>query len=119
MESMQYRNEIMNSFSAGDFSIPSYGENQRVLIFFGDPGFDGSDALEYVAGFKRFNDSKDLIIWVTNLWKPDEKARMLDSIAKTMKADNRLSGLALIKQSRLSVTPVSKAEFDIILSLAE
>ena len=38
---------------------------------------------------------------------------------KTMKADNRLSGLALIKQSRLSVTPVSKAEFDIILSLAE
>lgn len=88
MESMQYRNEIMNSFSAGDFSIPSYGENQRVLIFFGDPGFDGSDALEYVAGFKRFNDSKDLIICVTNLWKPDEKARMLDSIAKTMNADN-------------------------------
>jgi len=38
---------------------------------------------------------------------------------KTMKADDRLSGLALIKQSRLSVTPVAKAEFDIILSLAE
>ena len=36
-----------------------------------------------------------------------------------MKADDRLSGLALIKQSRLSVTPVAKAEFDIILSLAE
>jgi predicted RNA-binding protein with PUA-like domain len=38
---------------------------------------------------------------------------------KAMKADDRLSGLALIKQSRLSVTPVAKAEFDIILSLAE
>ena len=38
---------------------------------------------------------------------------------KAMKADERLSGLALIKQSRLSVTPVAKAEFDIILSLAE
>ena len=38
---------------------------------------------------------------------------------KTMKADDRLSSLALIKQSRLSVTPVAKAEFDIILSLAE
>jgi predicted RNA-binding protein with PUA-like domain len=38
---------------------------------------------------------------------------------KTMKADDRLSGLALIKQSRLSVTPVAKQEFDIILSLAE
>jgi predicted RNA-binding protein with PUA-like domain len=38
---------------------------------------------------------------------------------KMMKADDRLSNLALIKQSRLSVTPVLKAEFDIILSLAE
>ncbi len=38
---------------------------------------------------------------------------------KTMKSDERLSNLALIKQSRLSVTPVLKAEFDIILSLAE
>jgi predicted RNA-binding protein with PUA-like domain len=36
-----------------------------------------------------------------------------------MKADDRLSTLALIKQSRLSVTPVQKAEFDIILSLTE
>jgi predicted RNA-binding protein with PUA-like domain len=36
-----------------------------------------------------------------------------------MKADERLQNLALIKQSRLSVTPVDKAEFDIILSLAQ
>ncbi len=38
---------------------------------------------------------------------------------KMMKSDERLSNLALIKQSRLSVTPVLKAEFDIILSLAQ
>jgi len=38
---------------------------------------------------------------------------------KMMKSDVRLSNLALIKQSRLSVTPVGKQEFDIILSLAE
>ena len=38
---------------------------------------------------------------------------------KKMKSDDRLSNLALIKQSRLSVTPVGKQEFDIILSLAE
>ncbi|MHA8049830.1 EVE domain-containing protein [Aquirufa sp. ROCK-SH2] len=38
---------------------------------------------------------------------------------KQMKADVRLSNLALIKQSRLSVTPVNKPEFDIILSLTE
>jgi predicted RNA-binding protein with PUA-like domain len=38
---------------------------------------------------------------------------------KMMKSDDRLYNLALIKQSRLSVTPVGKQEFDIILSLAE
>jgi predicted RNA-binding protein with PUA-like domain len=38
---------------------------------------------------------------------------------KMMKSDDRLTNLALIKQSRLSVTPVGKQEFDIILSLAE
>jgi predicted RNA-binding protein with PUA-like domain len=38
---------------------------------------------------------------------------------KQMKADDRLSNLALIKQSRLSVTPVERPEFDIILSLTE
>ncbi|MHA8066326.1 EVE domain-containing protein [Aquirufa sp. ROCK2-A2] len=38
---------------------------------------------------------------------------------KQMKSDERLSNLALIKQSRLSVTPVDKPEFDIILSLTE
>ncbi len=38
---------------------------------------------------------------------------------KMIKSDDRLSNLALIKQSRLSVTPVGKQEFDIILSLAE
>lgn len=38
---------------------------------------------------------------------------------KMMKSDDRLANLALIKQSRLSVTPVGKHEFDIILSLAE
>ena len=38
---------------------------------------------------------------------------------KMMKSDDRLSNLALIKQSRLSVTPVGKQEFDLILSLAE
>lgn len=38
---------------------------------------------------------------------------------KQMKSDSRLCNLVLIKQSRLSVTPVNKPEFDIILSLTE
>lgn len=38
---------------------------------------------------------------------------------KQMKSDDRLGNLALLKQSRLSVTPVDKPEFDIIMSLTE
>lgn len=38
---------------------------------------------------------------------------------KMVKTDERLFNLPMLKQSRLSVTPVSKQEFDIILSLAE
>lgn len=37
---------------------------------------------------------------------------------KQMKADKRLSNLALIKISRLSVSPVSDKEWDVILELA-
>lgn len=37
----------------------------------------------------------------------------------TVKADKKLSGMTLVKASRLSVQPVKKEEFDHILSLAE
>ncbi len=56
--------------------------------------------------------------WVVVELKPIKKLTKTVTL-KTMKSDERLSNLALIKQSRLSVTPVLKAEFDIILSLAE
>jgi predicted RNA-binding protein with PUA-like domain len=56
--------------------------------------------------------------WVVVELKPIKKLAKTVTL-KTMKSDERLSNLALIKQSRLSVTPVLKAEFDIILSLAE
>jgi predicted RNA-binding protein with PUA-like domain len=56
--------------------------------------------------------------WVVVELKPIKKLAKTVTL-KTMKSDERLSSLALIKQSRLSVTPVLKAEFDIILSLAE
>lgn len=56
--------------------------------------------------------------WVVVELKPIKKLAKTVTL-KAMKSDERLSNLALIKQSRLSVTPVSKAEFDIILSLAE
>lgn len=56
--------------------------------------------------------------WVVVELKPIKKFLKTVTL-KAMKADDRLSSLALIKQSRLSVTPVQKAEFDIILSLTE
>jgi predicted RNA-binding protein with PUA-like domain len=56
--------------------------------------------------------------WVVVELKPIKKLAKAVTL-KTMKSDERLSNMALIKQSRLSVTPVLKAEFDIILSLAE
>jgi predicted RNA-binding protein with PUA-like domain len=56
--------------------------------------------------------------WVVVEIVPIKKLNKTVSL-KMMKSDDRLSNLALIKQSRLSVTPVGKHEFDIILSLAE
>lgn len=56
--------------------------------------------------------------WVVVELKPIKKFAKPVTL-KSMKSDERLSNLALIKQSRLSVTPILKAEFDIILSLAE
>jgi predicted RNA-binding protein with PUA-like domain len=55
--------------------------------------------------------------WVVVDLSPVEKFPKTVTL-KQMKEDERLSGLALIKQSRLSVTPVKAEEFDIILGLA-
>jgi predicted RNA-binding protein with PUA-like domain len=55
--------------------------------------------------------------WVVVDLSPVEKFPKTVTL-KQMKEDERLSGLALIKQSRLSVTAVKAEEFDIILGLA-
>ncbi len=56
--------------------------------------------------------------WVVVELKPVKKFAKPVTL-KTIKADDRLSSLALVKHSRLSVSPVQKTEFDIILSLTE
>ncbi|WP_420144253.1 EVE domain-containing protein [Sphingobium sp.] len=38
---------------------------------------------------------------------------------KAMKADSALSGMAMLRQSRLSVSPLSKAEFDHIIAMSK
>ncbi len=53
--------------------------------------------------------------WVVVDLEPVKKLDKPVSLAQ-IKADDRLEGIALIRNSRLSVMPVDKAHFDIILS---
>jgi len=53
--------------------------------------------------------------WVVVDLEPVKKLDKPVSLAQ-IKADERLEGIALIKNSRLSVMPVDKAHFDIIVS---
>jgi predicted RNA-binding protein with PUA-like domain len=64
-----------------------------------------------------FPDPKDEN-WVAVEIAPEKKIKNPVSLAQ-IKADKRLSGMTLVKSSRLSVQPVKKEEFDIILSLSE
>lgn len=56
--------------------------------------------------------------WVVVDFVPKEKLNRPVTLAE-IKADERLSEMALIKISRLSVQPVKKEEFDIIMEMAE
>ena len=56
--------------------------------------------------------------WVVVDFVPKEKLKRPITLAE-IKADERLSEMALIKISRLSVQPVKKEEFDIIIEMAE
>jgi len=54
--------------------------------------------------------------WVAVDIEPVEKLAKPVTLAQ-IKAEDRLSEVALIKQSRLSVMPIKKEEFDVILEL--
>jgi predicted RNA-binding protein with PUA-like domain len=54
--------------------------------------------------------------WVVVELQPVQKLDKTVTL-KQMKTDERLSDLALIRQSRLSVTPIKPEEFDIIVGL--
>lgn len=56
--------------------------------------------------------------WVVVDFVPKQKLKRPVTLAE-VKADERLSEMALIRISRLSVQPVSKEEFDIIMEKAE
>lgn len=56
--------------------------------------------------------------WVVVDFKPVKKLKKPVSLA-TVKADKRLANMALVKVQRLSVQPVTDAEWDIIMELSE
>ncbi len=56
--------------------------------------------------------------WLVVNFKPVKKLKNPISLA-TVKADKRLSNMALIKNSRLSIQPVTLEEFDMIMDLSE
>jgi len=56
--------------------------------------------------------------WISVKLKPLKKLKTPVSLS-TIKSDKRLSEISLVKMSRLSVQPLSKEEFDLILSHSE
>ena len=56
--------------------------------------------------------------WLVVNFKPVKKLKKPVSLI-TIKADKRLSNMALIKNSRLSVQPVTADEWEIVLALSE
>ena len=58
------------------------------------------------------------INWVAVDVKPVKKLKKPVTLAQ-IKSDKRLTGMALIKISRLSVSPVTSSEWDAILQLAD
>ncbi len=56
--------------------------------------------------------------WVLVEVSPEKKLKNPVSLAQ-IKADKRLSDMVLVKSSRLSVQPVKKEAFDLIISLSE
>ena len=55
--------------------------------------------------------------WVSVAVKPVEQLPRPVTLA-TMKADDRLSGMAMLRQSRLSVSPVRENEWGVLMELA-
>jgi len=62
--------------------------------------------------------STDDTAWVSVDIKPVRKLKNVVNLTQ-VKADERLQNMALVKISRLSVQPVKKEEFDIVLAISE
>ncbi len=95
MKNMKLRDQVLFYHSGSDRSI--IGLAEVVREYYPDP---------------TTNDDR----WVVVDLVPIRKLKNMVSL-KTIKTQNALNGLYLVKNARLSVMPVKKEEFDIIISL--
>jgi predicted RNA-binding protein with PUA-like domain len=91
-------------------------KNDLVLFYHSNEGMEVVGIAKVVKEFYQ-DPTTDDTKWVVVELVPVEKLPKTVTL-KQMKADERLSDLSLIKQSRLSVTAIKPEEFDIILGLA-
>lgn len=97
----------MKEMKAGDLALFYHSVNEKAIVgiaecvreFYPDPTTDDDR-------------------WVVVDFVPKKKLKRPVTLAE-VKADERLSEMILIKIARLSVQPVKKEEFDIIMELAE
>jgi predicted RNA-binding protein with PUA-like domain len=97
-------------------NLKAMTEGDLVLFYHSNEGKEVVGIAKVVREFYQDPTTEDTQ-WVVVDLEPVEKLPKPVSLA-TIKKDERLANISLIKQSRLSVMPIKKEEFDIILSLS-
>lgn len=97
-------------------NLKAMAEGDLVLFYHSNEGKEVVGIAKVVREFYQDPTTEDTQ-WVVVDLEPVEKLPKPVSLA-TIKKDDRLANISLIKQSRLSVMPIKKEEFDIILSIS-
>lgn len=97
-------------------NLKAMTEGDLVLFYHSNEGKEVVGIAKVVREFYQDPTTEDTQ-WVVVDLEPVEKLPKPVSLA-TIKKDERLANISLIKQSRLSVMPIKKEEFDIILTLS-
>jgi predicted RNA-binding protein with PUA-like domain len=101
---------------AAQLNMKAMKVGDRALFYHSNIGLEAVGVMKIVR--EAAQDSTDETgKWIAVLVAPHEKLPKPVTL-KTMKADPALAGMVMLRQSRLSVSPVGEAEFRHILALA-
>ena len=92
-------------------------EGDQVLYYHSNEGLEIVGIAEVIKEFYQ-DPTTEEEAWVVVDIKPIKKVNKPVSL-KQIKAENRLSQMALLRQSRLSVQPVTPEEWEVIMEMAE